>query len=166
MEITDKMEHVRDQVRQHRADEKLDHLQRENLRLETESRMLRGERDDERGELARLMDSLERSSQVRSKHRLRRLVTLGGVAVAGYVMGAKAGRERYDDIRAYVEKAMAAGRSAFRGARDRTDDAIESALVVSERVSDAGQVIGETVKTVAEGRDDGATADASASRTA
>jgi hypothetical protein len=166
MEITDKMEHVRDQLRQHRADEKLDHLQRENLRLETETRMLRGERDDERGDFAKLMESLERGSKAAPRHRVRRLITLTSVALGAYVVGAKAGRERYDEIRAFVQKAMGSGRSTLDRARERTDDAIESALVASERVSDAGQVIGETVKTVAEGREAPAVGGASSSRTA
>lgn len=169
MEITDKMEHVRDQVRQHRAHEKLDHLRQENRQLETETRMLRGERDDHRGDLAKLMGSLERTSQAGTQHRLRRLATLTTVAVGAYVLGAKAGRDRYESIRSFLQKAVRTGRSAFDSALDRTDEAIDSALVASDRISDAGQVIGETVKTVAEGRDDAAMIDdasAPVSRTA
>ena len=158
MDLTEQMAHVRDQVRQHRAENELNHLQRENLRLDTQSRVLNEQLRGERDELGNVMKALGHSSRVgMPRHRLRRLLTLTTVALGAYTLGAKAGRQRYDDIRAFVQKAMRNGRSTVGDVRERADEAIDGAQAVSGRLSDAGQVIGETAKTFAEGRADEAT---------
>jgi hypothetical protein len=109
MEIRDRMGSIADQVRVHRLESKYDDADREVLRLRAENDALREAIDSTRPK----------------KHRIRRLTTLAVAAGGAYVIGAKAGRERYEQLR---EKW-----SSMRGA---TTDGFETASGAVSRVTD------------------------------
>ena len=83
---------------------RVDRLDEENDRLRTELRMTRTQLDRERERQHVVLDALnrvsERKTKVTAKPRggLVRLVLVGGAA---YVFGTKAGRERYEQIKAW-----------------------------------------------------------------
>jgi hypothetical protein len=151
MEIADRMGHMRDQMHGRRIEGKLDNSQQENLRLKTEARALHDQLRDDRSDLSKVLSAIERSNARPPRHRLRRFVTLAAAAGGAYVMGAKAGRQRYDDIRDGWRRMARNGRSRVQDMRNRADGVIDEAQSVGERMSDAGQLIGETARAVAEG---------------
>jgi hypothetical protein len=96
-------------------DARMDSLTRANDELKVENELLREELDGDRKTRDRMMSLLDRLDvEARPKRRigLFRLVVIGGAA---YVLGAKAGRQRYDQIRAWWQKGM-----------DRTSDMTQS----------------------------------------
>ncbi len=153
MDITDRVGHVKDQVRQHRLEDRLDRVERENLRLKTESRTLRDELQDDRRQIAKRLSAIQRVAAPR-RHRLRRLVTLATFVGGSYVLGAKAGRERYEELRAALGRATGKIRDTADDLGSRASEAVDGAAVVSDRLTDAGQVIGGTARSLVEGRVD------------
>lgn len=153
MEITERMSNMRDQLHQRRLEGKRDDAEQENQRLKIESRMLRDELEEDRSELSKLLSALEdgRLSASPSRHRLRRLMSLTLAAGGAYLLGARAGRERYEEIRARCNDWMRTGRSTAANVRSRADGAVEEAKVTTERVADATAVVGETARSVLEG---------------
>lgn len=148
MEITDRMGHVKDQLRQHRLEDRLEHAQRENVGLRAESEALK----EEHGDISKRLSAIERTVASRPRrHRLRRLATLLTAGAGAYVLGAKAGRQRYDEIRSSIDRLTRKGRSTAQDIRARAGDVAEEASAVSGRLSDAGQVLGETVQSIAQG---------------
>ncbi len=131
----------------------MEDVRQENLRLKTEARLLQDELEHDRGDVARLLSAIERTTAEKRprRHRFGRFVSLAGAATGAYVMGARAGRQRYDDIRGAVSSAMRKGSSMVQGLRDRADEAVDEAQTVAGRISDAGQVVGDTVRAVADG---------------
>jgi hypothetical protein len=109
MEIKDRMGSIADQVRVHRLESKYEGADREVLRLRAENDALREAIDGTRPK----------------KHRLRRLTTLAVAAGGAYVLGTKAGRERYEQLRQKW--------SSMRGA---TTDGFETASSAVTRVAD------------------------------
>ena len=105
------------QARLENAQEHNDHLRAKNDLLEDELKRTRSERE-------RLADALGRVRSDAAKPRsgrVRRAVALG-VAVAGaYVMGAKAGRERFEQIKDWWQRTSSKGMRA-------KDDVVEEAL--------------------------------------
>jgi hypothetical protein len=98
-----------DRWRSIRNAKRVDHLGEENDRLRTELRMTRSQLDRERDRQQDVLDALNRASErktkVTAKPRggLLRLVIVGGAA---YVFGTKAGRERYEQIRAWSSSTL------------------------------------------------------------
>jgi methyl-accepting chemotaxis protein len=150
MEIIGQMGQMKDRIRRDRSEREMEDVRRENLRLKAEARLLQDELEHDRGDVARLLSAIERTTAGKP-HRFGRIVALAGAATAAYVMGAKAGRQRYEDIRAAVSSAMRKGSSMVQGIRNRADQAVDEAQTVAGRISDAGQVVGDTVRAVAEG---------------
>ena len=97
---------------------------------------------------------IQRPKARRPPHRLRWIAMLAVAAAGGYVMGARAGRERYEEISDNWRGLIRSGRSAVRRMQLRVEGVTEEAQSVGGRVSDAGQVIGETVHAIAEGPTD------------
>jgi len=90
-----------DRARERRTASKLASLDAENDRLETEVRTLREQLDAERDELRSALTSKPAKTKIKVKRRgglIRTAVVAGGA----YVLGAKAGRERYDQLRSWV----------------------------------------------------------------
>jgi DNA-binding MarR family transcriptional regulator len=104
--VTDRVSDLGDRARDRMMESRLDTMDRENDRLKHEVRMLRDDLQEERGSLQRALDALRRDEHVtvetkapKRRGRILRLIAVGGGA---YLLGAKAGRERYDQI---VDKA-------------------------------------------------------------
>jgi uncharacterized protein with GYD domain len=154
MDTADRMEHLRDEVHGRHSNGKLKDMQPENLRLKTEASARRGRVHDDRGDLSRRLSVIQRSNARRPRHRLRWIAMLAVAAAGGYVMGARAGRERYEEIGDDWRGLMGSIRSAVRKMQRRVAGVAEEAQSVGGRVSDAGQVIGETVHAIAEGPND------------
>lgn len=114
--MTERVSDLGDRARDRLTESRLDRFDRENDRLKHEVRMLRDDLREERGSLERALAALKRDEHVtvqtkapKRRGRLLRTIIIGGGA---YVLGTRAGRERYDQI---VEKVR--GLSA--PARDR-----------------------------------------------
>lgn len=150
MEIIDRMGQMKERFRRDRSEREMDAVRQENFRLKAEARLLQDELEHDRGDVARLLSAIERITAGKP-HRVGRVVALAGAATGAYVMGAKAGRQRYEDIRGAVSSAMRKGSTTVRALRSRADQAVGEAQTVAGRISDAGQVVGDTVRAVAEG---------------
>lgn len=114
--MTDRVSDLGDRARERITESRMDKFDRENDRLKHEVRMLRDDLREERGSLERALDALKRDEHVtvhtkspKRRGRLLRTIVIGGGA---YVLGTRAGRERYDQI---VEKVRGLSNSA----RDR-----------------------------------------------
>ena len=152
MDIVDRMGDARDRIRRERSAREMEDVRRENQRLKAEARVLEDELQQDRGDVERLLSVIERTSGTEaSERRFGRFVALATVATGAYVMGAKAGRERYDEIRRAAAAAMRRGSEIARGLRERADEMVDETQAMASRVSDAGQVVGDTVRAVAEG---------------
>ena len=104
-----KMSQMSDRWQSMRNTKRIDRLDEENDRLRTELRMTRSELERERESEQSVLDALNRASErktkVTAKPRggLLPLVIVGGAA---YVFGTKAGRERYEQIRAWSSSTL------------------------------------------------------------
>jgi hypothetical protein len=99
-----KVRSMTSEVKERMADARLDNLTRENDELKVENELLREELDSDKKSRDRMMSLLDRLDvEARPKRRigLVRVLVIGGAA---YVLGAKAGRERYEQMRAWWEK--------------------------------------------------------------
>jgi len=118
---------VSDRIQEKRLHGKVEDLSEENVRLRAQVDMLSGDLKHERDEHEQLLDLLKaRPSKVKVKRRggLLRLVAIGGAA---YILGAKAGKERYERIRGW-----------FAGMQERAAGASEEAMSsVTEAISPA-----------------------------
>jgi hypothetical protein len=137
-----KMGQMSDRLRAIRNAKRLDRLDEENDRLRTELRMtksqLEHEREHEQDVLEALNRASERKTEVTTKPRggLLRLVVVGGAA---YVFGTQAGRERYEDIRAWLTST----KDRLTGAQDPADTSSpvigrESTPLTASRARSAG----------------------------
>lgn len=105
--MTERVSELGDRAKDRMMERRIDKVDRENDRLQHEVRMLRDDLQEERGALQRALDALARDEHVtvetdgraRRGRTLLRLVVIGGGA---YLLGARAGRQRYDQI---VDKA-------------------------------------------------------------
>ena len=111
--MTERVSDLGDRARERRTEARLDKFDRENDRLKQEVRMLRDDLQEERGSLERALDALKRDEHVtvhtkapKRRGRVLRAIVIGGGA---YLLGARAGRERYDQI---VEKVRGLSASA------------------------------------------------------
>lgn len=101
MDLRDRASALTESAKHRMAEKHTESLERENDRLKVENSALRGQSDLERDRMERILDSLDDATTGPKKHRLRRLMTLSVAAGGAYVMGAKAGRERYDQLRTW-----------------------------------------------------------------
>lgn len=103
--MAERMGDLGDRARERMTETRLDRMDRENDRLKHEVRLLREDLREERGSLTRALDALARDEHVtvetkapKRRGRIIRTLVIGGGA---YLLGTRAGRERYDQI---VEK--------------------------------------------------------------
>jgi hypothetical protein len=85
---------------------RLEKADRERDRLRTENELMRERIEHTDEELSRALDAIDdmakadgKAQRKPRKHRIRRLFVLAAAAGSAYVMGAKAGRERYESLR-------------------------------------------------------------------
>jgi hypothetical protein len=119
MQLQERVRSARDDAKIRVRDARLDKADRDRDRLKTENEILKARLDGTTEERARWMEAIDELSSRPAdvnvkikKHRLRRLFVLGAAAGSAYVIGAKAGRERYEQLRSW-----------FDGMRNRGDDA-------------------------------------------
>jgi hypothetical protein len=100
--MAERMGDLGDRARERMAETRKDKTDRENDRLKHEVRLLREDLHEERGSLSRALDALARNEHVtvetktpKRRGRIVRTLVIGGGA---YVLGTRAGRERYDQI--------------------------------------------------------------------
>jgi hypothetical protein len=114
--VTDLSERARDRMMASR----MDRIDRENERLKGEVRALREDLAEERSALQRALDALSKrqTATVRKPRRFRlfRTAVIGGGA---YLLGTRAGRERYDQI----VSAMRSAKDSMQGRMQSSDAA-------------------------------------------
>jgi len=100
--MAERMSDLGDRARERKNETRLNKMDRENDRLKHEVRLLREDLHEERGSLSRALDALARDEHVtvetkmpKRRGRILRTLVIGGGA---YVLGTRAGRERYDQI--------------------------------------------------------------------
>jgi hypothetical protein len=123
MEIRDRMGSIADQVRVHRLESKYEDADREVLRLRAENDALREAIDGARPK----------------KHRIRRLATLAVAAGGAYVVGAKAGRERYEQLRQKWMSMRGATTDGFETASGAVSRATETATGAVAKAADSAE---------------------------
>ncbi|HEX7248639.1 MAG TPA: hypothetical protein VF351_11130 [Actinomycetota bacterium] len=102
--MADKVSDLGDRARERMMESRLDKFDRENDRLRSEVKLLRDDLQEERSSLERALDALNKRETVtvKTKPRRGRLLRTVIVGAGAYVLGTRAGRERYDQI---MEKA-------------------------------------------------------------
>lgn len=120
--MAERMGDLGDRARERMTETRLDKMDRENDRLKHEVRLLREDLQEERGSLTRALDALARNEHVtvetrapKRRGRVVRTIVIGGGA---YLLGARAGRQRYDQI---VEK-LRAMKTSVQGRQGSNDD--------------------------------------------
>lgn len=95
-ETRTKMGEVGERLRERRVEGRIDDLDRENVRLRTEVSQLRSDLDHERSLLRTALGRRSRPTVVKKRRGgIVRTALVGGGA---YVLGTRAGRERYDQL--------------------------------------------------------------------
>jgi prefoldin subunit 5 len=123
MEIKDRVGSIADQVRVHRLESKYEGADREVLRLRAENDALRESMDTTRPR----------------KHRIRRLTTLAVAAGGAYVLGAKAGRERYEQLRQKWSSMRGATTDGFETASSAVSKAADTATGAVAKAADSAE---------------------------
>lgn len=80
---------------------KLENATERNDRLRMKNEVLSEELKQERAERDRILEALEKVGSLKKTHKMRGFFMLSAAATAAYVMGSKAGTERYDQIRSW-----------------------------------------------------------------
>ncbi len=101
MDLKERASSITDSAKQRLAERHAESLERENERLKVENSGLRDQTDRDRERMERILGSLDDATATPKKHRIRRLMTLSVAAGSAYVLGAKAGRERYDQLKGW-----------------------------------------------------------------
>ena len=101
MDLKDRASALTETAKHRLAERHTEALERENDRLKMENDTLRGQTDRDQERMERILESLDDATASPKKHRIRRLMSLSVAAGGAYVIGAKAGRERYDQIRTW-----------------------------------------------------------------
>jgi FtsZ-binding cell division protein ZapB len=101
MDLKDRASALTESAKHRMAEKHAESLERENDRLKVEVSALRDQSDRDADRMERILDSLDEATTTPKKHRIRRLMTLSMAAGSAYVLGAKAGRERYDQLRTW-----------------------------------------------------------------
>ena len=130
--MTGMIDGLTERVRSRATETRVGNLGREDSRLRSENTLLRSELDHERSEREDLRDVLRaRPKTVRVKVK-RPVLRLAVVGTAAYILGARAGHERYDEILGWAKSLFERARRDTNGlaagverradeARDRVD---------------------------------------------
>jgi hypothetical protein len=100
MELMERTSDRRRTFMKDRLERKLEDTMRDKARLEQANELLKAEIERDNHERDQMWSAVEKGIRPR-KSRMRRLMLLGVGAGVAYVAGAKAGRDRYDDIVAW-----------------------------------------------------------------
>jgi len=106
------MERLGDRVRERRSSRRIENLDEENHRLRTELGSMRSLLDHERADRNEILDALKGQPRTVVKEKrggLFRVIIIGGGA---YVLGSRAGRERYEQIIEWGRRMRERGKEA------------------------------------------------------
>jgi hypothetical protein len=118
------MEQIRGKMKHRREATRLESLDRQNMRLRDEVSHLRTRLDDDRTEMDDLKDALKSSPKVVTVKKRTGLFRLAVVGGAAYLLGTRAGRERYDRFVDWIRSM----RSKMERSGDETDETATSDL--------------------------------------
>jgi len=104
MDLVERANDRRRELKRDRIEHKLDDALRDNVRLEQANELLKAELEREDRERDHIWGALDKGSRGRSSGRIRRIVVLGAGVGTAYVIGAKAGRGRYDELVAWWDR--------------------------------------------------------------
>lgn len=119
--MTDRLGDIGGKLRERRTTSKLEHLDEENQRLRTELRSMRSSLDRERADREEILDALKGKPKTVVKKKRGGLVRLAVIGGGAYVLGSRAGRERYEQIVSWAKQMKDRGREV---ADDLTSDAV------------------------------------------
>jgi len=125
--ITDTVERLGERAKGRIASSRMDKLDRDNERLRTQVEVLRDGLDEERATLKDALKSLSSTGSkvpaatTRSPRVIRTLIIAGGA----YLLGSKAGRERYDEVVARMRSLTGTIRDRIQGDRPPTGHELE-----------------------------------------
>ena len=150
IDLKDRASAITESAKHRLAERHAESIERENERLKAENATLRDQTDTDRDRMERLLDSLDDVTAKPRKHRIRRLMTLSVAAGGAYVMGAKAGRERYEQIKTWwaERRNQGVGRMNEWGedATSRASDTVQTASQrAAEKVSQTGGAVARKV---------------------
>jgi hypothetical protein len=115
VEIKDRAMSARDSFTRKRLEHKLDGVREDNSELSVEKKALEERSRQDRHEIDRILGALVRVSTKGRRHRVRSLAALTVAAGGAYVMGAKAGRARFDQINGWWERARGKSSAPWTG---------------------------------------------------
>ena len=121
------MEQMRGRVRSRRDAARLQTLDRQNMRLRDEVSHLRTRLDDERTEMDDLRDALKSSPKVVRVTKRTGFFRLAVVGGAAYLLGTRAGRERYERFVGWVR--------SMRSKMERSTDGTASGMDPRSRMT-------------------------------
>ena len=147
MDLKDRTMALAESVKNRRTQGRDDRMERDIERLRVENDALKEQIDRDRDRLSKVLGSLEsKAAKTGAKpHRLRRLFTLTAAAGGAYVVGAKAGRERYDQIRQWWSQMR--GRGPVSDAPDAVQEWVDKA---GSALEDAGARASEAIQTASQ----------------
>jgi UDP-N-acetylmuramyl tripeptide synthase len=96
--IAERVSDMGDRARERLVHSRMEKLDRDNERLRTEVSLLRGDLDAERISLKDALKGLDARNVTVKESRKPRLIRALVIAGSAYVLGARAGHERYDQI--------------------------------------------------------------------
>jgi hypothetical protein len=106
MQLQERAKTLGNDAKHRMREAKLEKADRERERLRAENQLMRQRIERSDGELSLALETLDdlvktdgRAARTSAGHRIRRLFLLGAAAASAYVMGAKAGRARYESLR-------------------------------------------------------------------
>ena len=127
MDLMDRANDRRRMYMRDRAEHKLDDALRDNVRLEQANELLKQELDREDRERDHLWSAMETGMRGRRRSGwFRRTLVLGASVGTAYVIGAKAGRGRYEEIVSWFDR--------MRGRASMMQDDMQRSM--SEKASD------------------------------
>ena len=147
MDLKERTMALTESVKNRRIEDRNDRMERDIERLRVENQALKEEIDRDRDRLSKVLGSLE-STTVKAgskSHRIRRLFTLTAAAGGAYVVGTKAGRERYEQIRQWWLKMR--DRSPLSDAREAGQEWVDKA---GSAVEDAGARASDAIQTASQ----------------
>jgi len=139
MEIMERANEARQTFMRDRLEHRLDEAVRDNSKLRDENERLRTEMHRDEEDRKRMWSTIEKTAKTRKPSKLRSLLMLLIAGGAAYVAGTKAGRERYDQLRAWFDQMRGRAVDVQGGLQtggDRISNAVRSTV---EDVTDAAR---------------------------
>ena len=143
--MTGKMDGLTDRMRARMTEARLGNLDRDNVRLRGEVAVLRSELDHERSEREELRDLLRarpKTVKVRGRRPMLRVVAIGAGA---YVLGARAGHERYDEILGWAKSLRDRMQDRAGDVGGEVADQVHAAAIGGAQVQEKDREFGDRV---------------------